>query len=310
MTGFPHDARHHLAARHSVLPLLRGPRGGAHPACRRRRDRARHRRDQRPDQPVERALLQRAAGPQLGRVRHAASDLLRAGRQLHRARGLPALSQPMAPDPLAALHDDALPRRLARRRQPLPHAACRRRRRQPGPAHRRGRAPIHRRRIERRRNPADRPRPAQCRRDARLLRRDPLGAFGSGAADALRVDDSRLPGLGRADLRGRRHAADASDRPAADRAEFQPAALRGRFPLQPRSHARELRADRAAARRDGRTRAPDGPLRRGGRQLAADHDADEAAHVPDRELQSGLGGVPDRHRQPGLFRRASFSSAD
>ena len=42
--------------------------------------------------------------------------LLCRSRQLHRARGLSALSEPMAADPLAALDDEALSRRLARRR--------------------------------------------------------------------------------------------------------------------------------------------------------------------------------------------------
>ena len=52
------------------------------------------------------------------------------------------------------------------------------------------------------------------------------------------------------------------DRLAADPAQFPAAALRGRFPLQPRAHAREFRADRLAARRSRRARAPPRPLRR------------------------------------------------
>ena len=43
----------------------------------------------------------------------------------------------------------ALSRRMARRGQPLPHAAARRCRRQPGPAYRRGHQAVHRRRLER-----------------------------------------------------------------------------------------------------------------------------------------------------------------
>ena len=103
---------------------------------------------------------------------------------------------------------------------------------------------------------------------------------------------------------------DASDRPAADRAEFQPAALRGRHFRFNLVRTRENSEQIALLRGEtAERRAPDGALRGGGRQLAADHDADEAAHLPDRELQSGLGGVPDRRRQPGLFRRARSSSA-
>ncbi len=71
------------------------------------------------------------------------------------------------------------------------------------------------------------------------------------------------------DLRGRRNRADASDRLAADRAQLPPAALRGRFPLQPGAGARERRADRAARRRGGRARAPARPLRPDRQQLDA-----------------------------------------
>ena len=52
----------------------------------------------------------------------------------------------------------------------------------------------------------------------------------------------------------RRHLVHASDRPAAGRAQFQPAAVRGRLPLQSGARARELRADRAAHGRAGRAR--------------------------------------------------------
>ncbi len=43
---------------------------------------------------------------------------------LRRARGLSALSQSMAADPLAALDDEAVSRQLARRLQPLSHATA------------------------------------------------------------------------------------------------------------------------------------------------------------------------------------------
>ena len=209
---------------------------------------------------------------------------------LHRARGLSALSQPVAPDPLAALDDRALPRRLARRRQPLPHAACSA-------------------------TPPTTRTSASPRTSSMFIERDAdpiglgllsavvtLGSFvvilwGLSAAAPLHlfgidVDDPRLSGLGGADLRGGRHAAHASDRPAADRAQLQPAALRGRLPLQPRARARELRADRAARRRDAPRR--ERLLDRFGRVVAnwmrimTRH---QAAHVLHRRLQSGLGGV-------------------
>ena len=153
---------------------------------------------------------------------------------------------------------------------------------------------------------ADRPRAAERRRDARLVRRDPVGPVG-GRAAARCSAWTDIPGylvwaaliyavvgtllthlIGRPLIR----------------AQLQSAALRSRLPLQPRARARELRADRAAATaRRAETRAPARPLRARGGQLAADHDAAEAADVLHRGLQSGLGGVSLHRRQPGLFRR-------
>ena len=92
-------------------------------------------------------------------------------------------------------------------------------------------------------------------------------------------------------------------------AQFQSAALRGGFPLQSGAGAREFRTDRAAARRDRRARPADGPVRRRDGQLAPHHDAAEAAHLPDSELQPGLGGLSHRRGEPGLFRRRASSSA-
>ena len=76
--------------------------------------------------------------------------------------------------------------------------------------------------------------------------------------------DFAIPGYlvwGRVDLRANRHRADALDRLAAGRVEFPATALRGRLPLQPRAHARECRADRAASRRGCGTHAAFVPLR-------------------------------------------------
>ena len=158
--------------------------------------------------------------------------------------GLSALSQPVAPDPLAQLDDHPISRRMAARRQPLPHAAARRRRRQPRPAHR--------------------PTTSRCSSSKHwtsastllnsivtffsfviilwgLSNEAPLHLFGSAYAD------SRLSGLGRTDLFDLRHRADAVDRLPARQSRFRAAAPRGGFPLQPGAHARKLRADRPAA---------------------------------------------------------------
>ncbi len=108
---------------------------------------------------------------------------------LHRARGLSALPQPVAPDPLAAMDDQGLSRRLARRRQPLSHAASRRRRRQPRPAHRRGHPDV------RRAHAHHRHRAAQRAGDARLVRRHPVDAVGGGAAASVRQPSGTSPAI-------------------------------------------------------------------------------------------------------------------
>ena len=156
-------------------------------------------------------LLQRAAGIQLGRLRQGDRRLLRAGDVLHRACRLPALSQSMAADPLAALADQALSRRMAARRQSLPHAIAGRRRRQSGPAHRR------RRQTVRRADAGYRTEPSEFGGDAVFLRHHPVGPVGSSAPAPVRqgVRDPGLSGLGRADLCDLRHGADAMDRLAA-----------------------------------------------------------------------------------------------
>jgi len=91
--------------------------------------------------------------------------LLRDRGDLHRARGVPELSESVAADPLAALDDADLSAAMAEHREPLSHAAARRRRRQPRSAHRRRLAVI---RAE---HAVDRHRLAQCLRHARIVRR-------------------------------------------------------------------------------------------------------------------------------------------
>src|SRR6185437_13483489 len=101
-----------LATVDPVFPLG-GPLARPHLAGGGDCDRARDRRDQCPAQSVEQRVLQRAAGPQLGRVRLSARLFLCLGGDLHRPRGLSALSQPVAPDPLAQLDDEVLSGSLA-----------------------------------------------------------------------------------------------------------------------------------------------------------------------------------------------------
>ena len=112
---------------------------------------------------------------------------LRPRRHLHRARGLPALSQSMAADPLAALDDRALSRRLAASGQPLPDAASGRRRRQPRPAHDR------RRQAVRRSHAQHRGRPAELDRHAGSFVVDPVGPFERRAAAPVRHGISQFP---------------------------------------------------------------------------------------------------------------------
>ena len=100
-----------------------------------------------------------------------------------------------------------------------------------------------------------------------------------------------------------RHRADPSRRLAAGRAQFPPAAVRGRFPFQPCAGAGELRADRAARRRDRRARTAARPLRPCGRQFSSDHAAHQEADLPDRRLRANLDRLSLHRDQPRLFRR-------
>ena len=83
--------------------------------------------------------------------------------------------------------------------------------------------------------------------------------WGLSAAAPLRlfgetVRNPRLFGMGSADLCDCRHRAHAFHRLAAGHPEFQPTALRGRFPLQPRAGAGKFGTDCAARWRTGRNR--------------------------------------------------------
>ena len=236
----------------------------------------------------------------MGRVHLRDRLFLRVGSDLYRARGLPTLSQSMAADPVAALDDAALPRSLAGRRQSLPHAAARRCRRQSRPAHCRGHQHVHRSHAD------DQRRVAQRDRDAGLLRGDPVDALRGRPAPSVRceLDHSRLPGVGGAALcRGRNHA-HPSYRLAARLAQFPPAAVRGRLPFQPRSGARELRANRAAGRRNRRAGAVARSLRLCRRQLSPDHAAYQEADLSDLRLHADIDRLSLHRDQSRLFCRS------
>ena len=183
-----------------------------------------------------------------------AVDVLRAaGGSLCGAGGLSALPAAVAADPLARLDDAPLSRPLAGRLQSLPDAASRRRRRQPRPAHRRGHQAVRRE--------GDPDRRCGCSAPTVSFVSFVVILWGLSADAPLQLFgyEVSIPGylvwaaLIYAD---HRHRGDPLDRQAADQSQFPAAALRSRFPLQSRARARELRADRIAARaRPRRTRA-------------------------------------------------------
>ena len=159
---------------------------------------------------------------------------------------------------------------------PLPHAIARQHRRQPGPAHRRRHSDVHRALVDHRRRPDERD------RDALVVHRHPLDAVERRAVRNLRLQrhgDSRLPGVGGADLRHRRNRVHPLGRLAAGAAQLRPPALRGRLPFQPDPGAGELRADRHAERRKDRIQPAVPPVRQSRRQLVPDHVAAEEADV-------------------------------
>ena len=99
----------------------------------------------------------------------------------------------------------------------------------------------------------------------------------SGAIEVFGITHPRLHGLGRAGLCRGRHVADPPGRPAAGAAELPPAAGGGGFPLRPGAHPRKHGEHRPLPRRGRGRRQSPGTLCGGDRQLAPDHDADEAA---------------------------------
>src|SRR6266851_4653909 len=92
---------------------LRGQMARPRAARRGDRDRTLAGCDRCPGEPMAESLLQCASGQELGQLRPRDRHLLHSGELLHRARGLPALSPTVASDPLAALADLALSRRMA-----------------------------------------------------------------------------------------------------------------------------------------------------------------------------------------------------
>ena len=255
------DARGHLAAVDPLFPF-RGPLGRPHPARRGDRHRAVASSRSRSSSTMVQSLLQHPAGSQLGRLRQRRRVFLRAGGDVYRARGLPALPQSVAADPLAALDDADL---SAANGSTAPiTTACSSSATPPTTRTSASPTTCHVRRV----HADDRHRPAQFGGHAVLVRRHPVDAVGGGAADTVRpAQHSRLSGVGGSDLCGRRHHAHPPDRLAAHSAQFPAAAVRGGFPLQSGAHARERRADRRAARRSGGARAAPPPFQLRGRQL-------------------------------------------
>ena len=157
--------------------------------------------DQRHAQSVEQPVLQRAAGAQLGQLRLAsccssacwpAAFIVLAVYQLYLNQWLQIRWRRWM--------TGAVSRPLARRRQPLPHAAPRRRRRQPRPAHRRGHQAVHRAHAD------DRVGLLSAIVTLGLVRRHPVDAVGGCPAPSVRHEPrhSGLSGLGRVALCDRR----------------------------------------------------------------------------------------------------------
>src|SRR6202158_5135772 len=252
---------------------------------------------ERPPESLEQRLLQRPAGKERGGVSPAAAPGRLARRGVHRARGLPALSQPDARDPRAPLAHRAVPPSLADRPRLLPDAAGGRRGRQSRSADRGRRAAPdlpHPRALHRG--------PARDR-DPGDVRGHPLGPLrAAGGADRwAHPHPARLHGLGLDPVRGGGHVADRLDRPPAGPAELRSAALRGRLPVQPGALPGEHGGRGALSRRAGRVPRVPRALRGGGAQLVGHHAAAEADHHIHLRLLAGRGDRPVRRGGPALL---------
>ena len=229
--------------------------------------------------------------------------LLRTGGRLYRACGLPALSQSMAADPLAALDDAAISRSLARRAPTTTACSPRRCRRQSRPAHCRGRSScssIVTLTLS--------DRAAQRDRHALLVRRDPVDAFGARPA-AFFGASFAIPGylgLGGARSCGGRNHADPSRR-------------HGRWfrSISASSVSRPISASTSSGCGRTRSRLPcssgeTAERERAARPLRPRSSANldclimqrtKRLIVPDCRLHPGLGRLSVHCDQPGLFRR-------
>ena len=268
-------------------------------------DRACAGRDRRPAKPVEQPLLQRASGEELGRLRQRDRLLLRAGDLLHRACGLPALSQSMAADPLAALDDHAT---ISANGCTVPTTTACSCRAMP-PTTRTSASPTTSSCSSS--DAGYRPRPAELGGDAGVLCHHPVGTVRGSAAASVRqrIRDPRLSGLGRADLCHLRNGADAVDRLAAGQPRFQQQRFEADFRfnlVRVRENSEQIAllqgetAERAAAV---------GTLRSRGRKLVRHHEPDQAADRVHRELFASRGDLSLHPGGAGLFRRTRSSSA-
>src|SRR6266404_3116028 len=124
-------------------------------------------------------------------------------------------------------------------------------------------------------------------------------------------DPARLHGVGGAGLRHRRDMAHQPDRPAAGAAQLQPAALRGRLPLQPRALPGEHGRRGPLQGRGRRDAELPRALRLGGPELVGHHAPAEATHLVHLRVRPGRHHLPDPGGRAALLpRRDSPRRAD
>ena len=248
---------------------------------------------------MEQRFLQCAAGQELRGVPPPAGPLLLARSPLHRRRRLPALPQPDAPDPLAALAHRSLSPGLARRGRVLPDADRGGEDGQPGSAHRRGPEPLRLRDVRARH------RRLASRSDAGLIRRHSLGALRHHRHSARPRVDHRagLHGVDGPPLRHRGHLDHQPHRAPAGAAQLRAAAVRGGLPLRPRPVPRERRERGAVPRGDGRAAQLSGAVRGRGAELLGDHAAPETVDVVHGGLRAGSGDLSHHRRRSALLPR-------